>query len=94
VKKGKLSACLLLGLVLTADPSEFNGLGEGPNGGGWENWKVELLLLSIQSGTHICGTAVVRTLQSSSLIKQRYQVTSKYRAMQQAQPLKMQRSEK
>jgi len=43
-------------------------LREGFNSGGWKDWKVELLLLSIQSGTDICCTAMIWTLQCISLI--------------------------
>lgn len=43
----------LLGLVFTAHPSQFNSLGERANGRSWEDWKIELLLLSIKSGTYI-----------------------------------------
>lgn len=57
----------LLGLVFTSNPSEFNGLREGSNGGSWKNWKVKLLLLSIKSSTHIGCSAMLRTLQISSL---------------------------
>lgn len=49
----------LLGLVFTADSPEFHGLWEGSNGGGWEDWKVQLLLLGIKSSTDIGSTAVV-----------------------------------
>lgn len=49
----------LLSLVFTADSPKFNGLWEGSNCGGWEDWKIELLLLSIQSSTNVCSTSVV-----------------------------------
>lgn len=58
---------LLVSLVFTAHPPQFNSLREGSNCGRWENWKVELLLLSIQSGADICCTAMIRALQCSSL---------------------------
>lgn len=35
---GELKVHSLLGLVLTSNPSEFNGLREGSNGSSWENW--------------------------------------------------------
>ena len=49
----------LLSLVFTADSHKFNALWEGSNRGGWEDWKIELLLLSIQSSTNVCSTSVV-----------------------------------
>lgn len=58
---------LLLSLEFTAYPPEFYSLREGSNSGGWEDWKIELLLLSIKPGTDIGSTAMVRTLQCSSL---------------------------
>jgi len=59
---------ILLGsLVFTSHLPQFNSLREGSNGGSWEDWKVELLLLSIQSSADICGAAMIRTLQCSSL---------------------------
>ena len=58
---------LLVSLVFTTHPPQFNSLREGSNCGGWEDWKVELLLLSIQSSADICGTAMIGTLQCSSL---------------------------
>ena len=61
---------LLLGLVFTTHSSELHCLWEGTNSGGWEDWKVKLLLLSIKSGGNICSTAMIRTLQCSSLVEQ------------------------
>ena len=57
----------LVSFVFTTNPPEFNSLREGTNGGGWKDWKIKLLLLSIKSCTNICSTAVIRVLQSSSL---------------------------
>lgn len=59
----------LLGLEFTSDSSEIHRLWERSNGGGRKIWQVQLLLLSIQPSTDICGSAMVRTLQSSSLNK-------------------------
>ena len=58
---------LLVSLVFTTHLPQFNSLREGSNSGSWEDWKVELLLLSIQSTADICGAAMIRTLQCSSL---------------------------
>jgi len=58
---------LLASLVFPTHLPQFNSLREGSNGGSWEDWKVELLLLSIQSSGDICGAAMIRTLQCSSL---------------------------
>ena len=61
---------LLVCFVFPANPPEFNSLREGSNGGGGKDWKVKLLLLSIKSCTNVCSTAMIGTLQSSSLCKQ------------------------
>jgi len=49
----------LFGLVFTADAAELNGLREGSDGGGGEDRKVEILLLSVESLTNIGFTAVI-----------------------------------
>lgn len=61
----------LVCLVFTTHSPEIHCLRERPNGGGWENWKVQLLLLCIQPCTDIGSSTMVRALQSSSLSKKK-----------------------
>lgn len=61
----------LVCLVFTTHSPEIHCLRERPNGGGRENWKVQLLLLCIQPCTDIGSSTMVRALQSSSLSKKK-----------------------
>ena len=64
---------ILLSLVFTTNSPKLYGLREGSNSCGWKDRKVQFLLLGIKPRTHIRGTTVVGSLQSSSLGMQKWQ---------------------
>jgi hypothetical protein len=68
---------LLLALELPSHSTQLGSLGERSNGSRWQNRKVQLLLLLLQTCNHRCGSAVIRSLKGLSLHKSQ-PVTAKF----------------